>query len=159
MNFIVSRTAGGRTTAWLVLIVSLGIAHAVPAPLPRPRIVLIDSIAPVTSGVTSLGAADLNRPIQFMVPLKMRNYAEMLARVARGEIISPQEMLQKYYPLEADYQSVIGWLTSQGFAITKTDPNHLGVFVAGTVRQIQQALQVNFGRVSVANNAYVSAVT
>jgi len=34
-----------------------------------------------------------------MVALKMRNYAEMLARVANGEIISPQEMLQKYYPL------------------------------------------------------------
>jgi kumamolisin len=54
---------------------------------------------------------------------------------------------------------VIGWLTSQGFTITKTDPNHLGVFVAGTVRQVQQALQVNFGRVLVANNVYVSAVT
>src|SRR6266436_5126333 len=111
MNSIVSRRGSGRTTAWLLLIVSLGIASAVPAPAPLapgPRIVLIDSIAPVTSGAASLGAADLNRPIEFMVPLKMRNYAEMLARVARGEIISPQEMLQKYYPLEADYQSVIG---------------------------------------------------
>src|SRR5437773_4631748 len=68
-------------------------------------------------------------------------------------------MLQKYYPLESDYHSVINWLTSQGLTITKTDPNHLGVFASGTVRQLRLSMQLRFGRVSVANRAYVSALT
>src|SRR5438874_5562148 len=158
MNRILSRRSRGYT-AWLLLIVSLGLANAAPAlPPPGLRTVLIDSIAPVPSAA-ALRTADLNRRIQFMVPLKMRNYAEMLARVGRGEIINPQEMLQKYYPLESDYQSVINWLTSQGFTIIKTDPNHLGVFASGTVRQLRLSMQLRFGRVSVANRAYVSALT
>src|SRR5205823_2128706 len=38
-------------------------------------------------------------------------------------------------------------------------PNRLGVFVAGTVTQLQQALQVNFGRVTNDTGTYVSAIT
>src|SRR5437588_7687193 len=150
---------GGVYTTFCLLIIALGIVGAAPRPpLPPGRIILPGSVTTVHAPA-ALRPVDLNRRIEFMVPLKMRNYAEMLARVAQGQIITPQEMLQKYYPLEADYQAVTGWLTGQGFTITKTDPNHLSIFAFGTVRQVQHVMQVNFGRVSVANKVYVSAVT
>ncbi len=77
MNRIPSRRSRGYR-AWLLLIVSLGLASAAPAPpVPGPRTVLTGSIAPVPSAA-ALRAADLNRRIEFMIPLKMRNYAEML---------------------------------------------------------------------------------
>ena len=158
MNRILSRQSRG-SRAWLLLTVSFGLVNAAPTPpLPAGRIILPGSVTTVHAPA-ALRPVDLNRRIEFMVPLKMRNYAEMLARVARGQIITPQEMLQKYYPLEADYQAVTSWLTGQGFTVTKTDPNHLGIFASGTVRQVQHVMQVNFGRVSVANKVYVSAVT
>jgi kumamolisin len=113
----------------------------------------------VTSGAAALRRADFRSPIVFMVALKMRNYEQMLARVAKGEIITPQEMQQKYCPFEADYKAVTDWLASEGLTITQTDPNHLGVFVSGTVGQVQKALQVHFGRVMVANKTYTSALT
>ena len=160
MYGIMSKKGHGYTTTLLLLVVSLNVAGASPAPrVLSQRTALTDSVTPVASGAGTLSVADLRRPIEFMVALKMRNYAEMLARVGNGEIISPEEMLQKYYPLEADYKTVIDWLAGQGFTITKTDPNHLGVFVSGTVGQVQQALQVNFGRVTVANRTYSSALT
>ena len=150
----------GYATALVLLVFSLNVAGVSPAPrVLRARTVLTHSVTPAVSGAATLSVADLRRPIEFMVALKMRNYAEMLTRVANGEVISPQEMLEKYYPLEADYKSVIDWLTGEGFTITKTDPNHLGVFVSGTVGQVQQGLQVKFGRVIVANKTYSSALT
>jgi kumamolisin len=131
-------------------------------PLSQARALFSDSVKSVPAGMissTALSAPDLEEPIEFMVPLRMRNYSELLTRIAKGEIISPAEMAAKYYPLDADYQSVVDWLTSEGFTIVKTDPNHLGVFVSGTVGQVQQALQVNFGKVSVGNATYTSALT
>ena len=160
MYGMMSNRGRGYTTALLLLVFSLSVGGGSPAPLALgARTMLTHSVTPVVSGAGTLSLADLPRPVEFMVALKMRNYAEMLARVANGEIISPQEMLQKYYPLGADYKSVIDWLTGEGFTITKTDPNHLGVFVSGTVDQVQQGLQVKFGRVTVANKTYSSALT
>ena len=160
MYGMMSNRGRGYTTASLLLAFSLNVGGGSPAPrVLGARTMLTHSVTPVVSGAGTLSLAGLRRPIEFMVALKMRNYAEMLARVGNGEIISPAEMLQKYYPLEADYKTVIDWLAGEGFTITKTDPNHLGVFVSGMVGQVQQALQVNFGRVTVANKTYSSALT
>jgi kumamolisin len=159
MYGMVSSRGCGNIAASLLLLFGLSFAAPGATPLPLERTVLTRSVAPLVSGAAPLAAADSRRRLEFMVSLKMRNYAEMLARVGNGEIISPDEMLEKYYPAEADYKTVLDWLGEQGFTITKTDPNHLGVFVSGTVGQIQQALQVSFGQLLRANKTYVSAVT
>jgi kumamolisin len=159
MYGIIFNRGCGSLTALLLLAFGFRVGAATPTPLAFERTVLTQSVAPVVSGAAPLSVADLGRRIDFMVSLKMRNYAEMLARVGNGEIISPDEMLEKYYPAEADYKTVLDWLGEQGFTITKTDPNHLGIFVSGTVGQIQQALQVSFGQQLRANKNYLSAVT
>ena len=43
-------------------------------------------------------------PLKLEVALKMRNFADLQARIARGERISPQEMAAKY---EENYRSLL----------------------------------------------------
>lgn len=97
--------------------------------------------------------------MEFEVALKMRNFSELQQRINKGEIISPQEMTEKYDPTAADEQAVVDWLRNQGLAISRRDKNHLAIFVRGTVGQIERALQVKFARVSVGGNECTSAVT
>ena len=99
--------------------------------------------------------------MEFEVALKMRNFPELQARLARSERISPQEMQTKYDPLPSDEKAVAAWLTSQRicFCSTREDGNRLAIFARGTVSQIQQAMKVNFARVTYEGQAYTSAVT
>src|SRR5580693_2000390 len=55
-------------------------------------------------------------PIAFSVSVKMRNMAELQARIDAGEHISQAEMEARYLPLQSDYDQVKAWLVGQGFA-------------------------------------------
>jgi len=90
----------------------------------------------------TLRADERGATMEFEVTLKMRNLAELQARIARGERITPAEMAAKYNPLYTDYAKVSDWLSSQGFEITRQDKNHLAVFARGKISRIQSALQV-----------------
>lgn len=106
-----------------------------------------------------LTSAEAAAPIEIEVALKMRNFADLEARVARGELISPREMAAKYQPLAADYDAVATWISSQGLTITRRDPGHIALFARGTINQIQQALNVSFARVAIEGREYSSAIT
>jgi kumamolisin len=95
--------------------------------------------------------------MEFEVALKMHNFSELQARVARGERISPQEMVARYDPLATDYEAVAAWIRSQGLTITRQDGNHMAIFAGGKISQIQQALQVTFSRVTFEGKEYTSA--
>jgi len=107
----------------------------------------------------TLSSAEIGETMEFEVALQMRNIPELQQRLARGELIATAEMADKYYPLEVDYQAVVGWLIGQGFTITLTDPNRLAIFASGPVWQISQAFQVTFARVSFENTEYTSAIS
>ena len=107
----------------------------------------------------TLGPADSAAIMEFEVALHMRNLAELQRRLGRGERVAPEEMAGRYWPLEADYESVAAWLTLQGFTITMRDPNRLAIFASGPVAQISQAFQVGFARVSFGSAEYTSAVS
>ena len=107
----------------------------------------------------ALQQGEVAAEMEFEVTLKMRNFAELQRRVGSGERISPAEMAEKYFPLGADYQAVVDWLTGQGFTITRRDDNHLAVFARATVGKIQQVMQVNFARVTRDGVEYTSAIT
>jgi hypothetical protein len=85
--------------------------------------------------------------MNFEVALRMRNFDELQARIARGEQIPRAEMEAKYYPLEADHDRLVAWLKAQGLEVTRTDSNRVAVFVRAPVATVAQALQVNFARV------------
>ncbi|HTH49189.1 MAG TPA: protease pro-enzyme activation domain-containing protein, partial [Candidatus Limnocylindria bacterium] len=100
-------------------------------------------------------AADL----EFGVALRMRDLGGLQARVAAGELIAPEEMAEKYWPLATDEARVADWLQAEGFTITRRDDNHLAVFASGPVSRVQEAFQTAFARVTVGGVDYTSAVT
>ena len=128
------------------------------------RTVFFDSIKEIPVGIRAVAGAaaaavDANAPMEFALALKMRDLPALQARVAAGELISSDEMAAKYYPLAADYQAQLNWLTGEGFTIVKTDPNRLAIFAKGTHAQIQHSLQVTLSNVTANGKSYTSAVT
>jgi kumamolisin len=107
----------------------------------------------------TLTSEEVAAEMDFEVALKMRNFFELQARLARGERISPQEMEAKYDPLPSDAKAVADWLTSRGFIITRQGGNHLAIFARGTVGQVEQAMQIHFAKVSYEGKSYTSTVT
>ena len=65
---------------------------------------------------TALTAEELAAPMGFQVSLKMRNLAELQARVNQGEVISREEMAEKYD--KTPYQVALNWLISQTSVVT-----------------------------------------
>jgi len=109
---------------------------------------------------TALSAAENSATMTFEVALRMRNFGELQARVARGELIGRVEMEEKYFPLASDHDKIVEWLKAQGLEVTRTDENRIAVFGRGSVNSVAQAFQVRFARVMAADGAeYTSAVT
>lgn len=109
---------------------------------------------------TVLTAAETAAVMPFEVGLRMRNFDELQARIAQGEVISDAEKAQKYFPLAADHDQVVAWLQSQGLEVTRTDANHLGIFGRGSVDAVARAFQASFARVRAADGGeYTSAIT
>ncbi len=106
----------------------------------------------------NLQPAEINAPMQFTVSLKLRNVPELQARVAQGEIISPAEMTQKYWPLPADFDAAAQWLRQQGFTLSPNSGAAL-IIASGTVAQVQSAFQVSFARVANEGAEFTSAIT
>jgi kumamolisin len=107
----------------------------------------------------TLKASESGATLEFEVALKMRNFAELQARVGRGERISPGEVDSKYNPTAADYAKVCDWLSGQGFEITRREKTRMAVFARGKVSQIATALQTTFARVTSEGVEYTSAIT
>ena len=143
--------------------------RAAPLPIaPAGREMLNDSIKEVPATAASLAphrvrdqlrSDELSKTMGFVVSLRIRNFAELQARVQNGERISQREMEAKYLPFRGDFARVSAWLLSQGLEMTMDDPNHTNVFVHGTVAKVSAALGVNFSRVVTGDGEFTSAVT
>jgi sugar lactone lactonase YvrE len=117
----------------------------------------VDVLRPYVSR-SHLKAAEASAAMTLELPLKLRNMADLEARVARGEHVSAQEFTQKYAPAAQDYQTVVDWAKGQGLTITRQDDHRLAVFVQGSVSQLAGILKVNFARVSYRGKEYTSAI-
>ena len=113
---------------------------------------------------TELTEAELGRPMTVSMSLRMPNFPDFQARLARGQNlrnggISRTEMDASYLPSAADYFQMRGWLAAQGLAIAQDDANHTTVFARGSVAQVAEAFHVSFARVATADGEFTSAVT
>jgi len=157
-----------------LLLASIGISGAAAVGEPHPMAILEASVVEVSAAQavpavqadkrpmlvrTTLSDAELSATMQFEVALKMRNLAELQARVARGEIISQPEMEERYFPLATDYAAEAAWLQGLGFTITGRYDNHLAFFVRAPVSRIRDALDVSFARVAYLGKEYTSAIS
>lgn len=107
---------------------------------------------------SELTQAEGEATLEFSIPLRMRNLAELQERIGKGENIEPDEMAAKYFPTVADYQSVVGWLIAQGFTVKQPAKYNLSIFASGKVAQIERAFETKFGRVKRAGTEYSSAL-
>ena len=155
--------------ARLCLLLALGGSLCRGAPVPE-RAAFLGSIreVPAAAGQTRgarisrtvLSPAETSAAMTFEVALRMRNFDELQARIARGEKIAAAEMARRYFPLAADHDRLVAWLRDQGLEVTRTDGNRIAVFARGPVDAVSRAFQVTFARVAAADGAeFTSAVT
>jgi Pro-kumamolisin, activation domain len=104
------------------------------------------SSASATLVRSALSQAESEGTTEFSVALKMRDLAGLQKRNGNGETISLDEMAAKYFPMAADYQTIVDWLVAQGFAVKPADKYNLSVFASGSVQRIEQAFGTKFGR-------------
>ncbi len=98
--------------------------------------------------VAQLNENVLERSLVLHFSLKTANLQELEARVAKGEIISPAEMKEKYSGNVTNFDSLVTWLKKQGFKITNTSEDHTSVYARATVSQIQNSLRVKMQQVT-----------
>ncbi len=157
---------------WFGLLVAAGALPAFGQPAGAPRVVYSGSIRPVPTSAAAgtaprharvlrpaLTPAEAAAPMTFEVALRMRNFSDLQARLARGELISRAEMEATYDPLPADLTRVAAWVRSQGLEVTRTAGNRLAVFGRGSVAAVAQAFQTSFARVVADDGEFTSAVT
>ena len=148
-----------RLMGCVLLLAVVGIMFKASA---EERTVFTGSIVDVPVGAQARAALtdeETSAPMEFMVSLKMRDFAGLQARIAKGEMISPQEMAAKYFPLEADFANLKAWAAEQGLAHTMASSSRLNLFLSGSVKQVKQALQINVAKMAAGGNAYISAIT
>jgi len=128
----------------------------------EPRQLFTNSLAPLPAHILRTmrepTARHLALTMEFQVPLRMRNFPQLLQRLARGEIISRDEMDRTYFPLRSDYLAVMRWLAAEGFAVGG-DPCRLGISARGSLGRIQKSLQTKMGEVTVDGRQYHTART
>ena len=123
------------------------------------RKIFTDSIAPLPdeSGVTPHGlmlnleqAPDLGKTMDvlFSLGLPPTAQAELEAKVAAGQTVPRDQLNTAYGPSAEDAAKVTEWLKGEGFQIVKVTPDRTGIYVTGTVDQIQKSLQVTMAHVT-----------
>jgi kumamolisin len=93
----------------------------------------------------------------FSVAIPAATQDKLEARVAKGEIVPPDELERDYFPKAADAQTLEKWLKDQGFEIIHTASDNTGVYARATVAQIEKSLEVQMVRVTKGGFTYNAA--
>jgi kumamolisin len=104
--------------------------------------------APLGLTVQASDAARLAEPmtVHFAFGIPAAAQTELEARVAKGEVISPQEQTQKYQPPAKDITALQSWLKGEGFTITHVAPD--GIYAQASASQVAKSLAVDVVRVT-----------
>lgn len=128
------------------LLIFSGISQA------EPRMIFPNSVvplpAPIAATQKAVKAENATEIVRFGVSLMLRDFPQMQERVARGEIISREELERVHLPLPQDYDAIVDWLKAQGLKINRLDPSRMLVFAQGTRAQVEASLQVHFTSVT-----------
>lgn len=138
---------------WLILLtLSLNLSAA-----SERRFYLDSAVAPMRLGAQPgefatvtrqvLTAPELAMTQSVGFALKLRNVDELNARIARNEVLTIDELSERYFPLLEDWLKVAHWARAQGLKVEAEDPTRLTVAATGTIARVQTALQMRFARV------------
>ncbi len=132
------------------------------------RKIFPDSITPLPAqeGITPQGfmmnfarPADIDKTMRLVFSLAMPAdlQAALENKVARGEVLSPEEIKKTYTPSAGEIQTLVSWLKAQGYADVEASPNGTGVYASAKASLIQQTLEVNMVRVTRDGITYTAA--
>jgi kumamolisin len=100
-----------------------------------------------------------NKTLVLHFSLTTENVRELQERVAKGQIVPPDEMAEKYSGSAANAKKLSTWLKSQGFKIIETSEDHTSVYAKATVAQIEKSLGVKMQKVTYKGKTKPSAAS
>jgi kumamolisin len=132
------------------------------------RKVFTDSVVPLPDepGLTPRGLmvqaaapAQLNDQMRVLFSLQIspKAEAELEQRVAAGDVISPEELQQKYAADPGDRDKLVAWLKRQHFDVTGVSPDGTSVYATANADQIGKSLDVDMVRVTKEGVTYTAA--
>jgi kumamolisin len=131
------------------------------------RKVFTDSVTPLPEqGTTPHGlVVNAAKPEQqketmtllFSIAMPESSQAELEKRVAKGEVVSLDELNKKYAPDATDIKKLTSWLKSQGYKITHVPKDNTGIYAQASVDKIAKSLAVNMVRVTKGGLTYTAA--
>src|SRR6266550_7757150 len=74
--------------------------------------------------------------------------ADLEAKVARGEVVPPEELQKSYGSKPTDVAKLKSWLQSNGYKVVQASPDNTSIYAEATVGMIQETLGVNMVRVT-----------
>ena len=95
--------------------------------------------------------------VLFSLEIPSEKTAELEERVARGEVVSPDDLQRDYVPNAADRDKLVKWLKTQGFDVTGVSHDGTSVYARASVEQIEKSLAVDMVRVTKDGVAYTAA--
>jgi kumamolisin len=98
-----------------------------------------------------------NETMELLFSLEMPAKDDLEKRVADGQVLSAEQLDQKYNPKKADVDALKSWLAEQSFKIVGESPGGTGVYARATVGQIEQSLGVNMVSVTKKGITYTAA--
>lgn len=152
MRFFASSHSLAPIVALLLLTPSflvLNPANVAAAPRAQASLAAAPSSSPsALSSYRSLGAADPAMPVLVSVAIPLRNLPLLSSLVKQSSdpsspefrhFLTYSEVSQEFLPTQAQYQSVVSYLTSRGFDIESSSLNSM-IVARGTVAQVDEYL-------------------
>jgi kumamolisin len=134
----------------------------------NPRKIFHDSVVelPEQAGVTPTGLkvnaarpehGDTKMTISFSLAIPQDAHDELEAAVAKGEVVSLDDLNTKYAVPAIDVDPLITWLKAQGYEILRVSKDGTSVYARATATQIGQSLGVQMVRVTKDGITYTAA--
>jgi uncharacterized repeat protein (TIGR03803 family) len=133
---------------WLTISL-VGLAYT-PATSGAPRQVIGDGV-PALARLRPIERLEATQHLEFTIGLALRNKESLsnsLAEIydpsspAYHQYLTPVQFAERFGPTRREYQAVIAWAKSKGFALRGTHPNRTLVDLEGPVRSIEEAFKV-----------------
>jgi kumamolisin len=132
------------------------------------RKILADSVSPLPAhtglahnGMMVQAAQPIDRkermPLLFQLQPAADKTADLEARVARGDVLTPHEVNAIYAPTAASAKQLTDWLKTQGFTISHVTNNGAAIYADGDIDTIEKSLAVSMTRVTVDGMTYTAA--
>jgi kumamolisin len=84
----------------------------------------------------------------FSLAIPAEAQKELEARVARGEVVPPEELQKRYAVGKGDVKVLVDWLKKEGFKVGKVTKDGTAVYASARVDQIEKSLGVEMVRVT-----------